>query len=135
MNCIHCSGHTKVTNSRLRKRSNQIWRRRQCLDCQTIFTTDETVHYETAWTVRGKLGAYTPFTPDKLILSLHTSLQHRKSALRDAASLSDTIIKKLQKQLIDGMIDSLTIARIAQVALNRFDQAASVHYAAHHGQA
>ncbi len=69
---------------------------------------------------------------DKLVLSLNKSLQHRHKALSDAVDLSHTIIKRLRSQFIDGMIDSQIIVQVAQVALNRFDHAASVHYEANH---
>lgn len=132
MVCTHCEGDTKVTNSRLRKRSNQVWRRRKCLRCHSIFTTEETVEYETAWTVLSKTGSYQPFMPDKLVLSLYKSLQHRKNGLSDAVNLSQTIIKKLKPQLVNGLLDSQTITSFAQVALNRFDTTASMHYRAFH---
>jgi transcriptional repressor NrdR len=134
MNCIYCGGDTKVVNSRVQKRSNQVWRRRQCITCGAIFTTEETVHYETTWLIRGKSGEYTPFLPHKLVISLHRSLQHRPTSLSDAASLSQTTIKKLHGRFSNGSIDSAVIAQVAQVALNRFDVAASVHYQAHHQQ-
>lgn len=82
--------------------------------------------------VRGKSGHYAPFMSDKLVLSLHNSLGHRPTALSDAVGLTDTIISKLPAKLQDGVINSQDIARVAQVALNRFDNAASIHYAAHH---
>ncbi len=132
MVCLHCGSETRVINSRLQKRNNQVWRRRQCLKCRAIFTTEETVNYGAAWAVRDKSGSHRPFLTDKLVFSLYASLQHRKTALSDAVELSQTVIKKLRPQLADGMIDSGSIARIAQVALNRFDKAASVHYQAHH---
>ncbi len=132
MNCMNCDGNTKVKNSRHQVRSNQVWRRRQCLKCKAVFTTEETIYYQAAWLVRDKLGAYMPFMPDKLVLSLNKSLQHRPTALSDAIGLSHTIIRKLQPQFTDGMIDNKAIVQVTQVALNRFDHAASVHYEAHH---
>jgi transcriptional regulator NrdR family protein len=197
MKCLHCGGATKVVNSRLQARNNQVWRRRQCRDqaCQAIFTTEEAVNYGTAWTVRkatgprsgsetgsgsksraatslrsGSKADYQPFSPDKLLLSLYRSCQHRETALNDAAGLRETIIKKLRAEVavaangrtgrltidgagdntdnnitdnksnssgdtkLGGVIDSQTIKRTAQVALNRFDKAASVHYQAFHGR-
>jgi transcriptional repressor NrdR len=132
MKCVQCGSDTKVVNSRLQARSNQVWRRRQCLECQAIFTTEETVDYGSAWTVRGASGAYQPFLPDKLLLSLYRSCQHRKTALSDAAGLQETVIKKLRAEVANGLLDSQTIRRTTQVALNRFDTAASTHYQAFH---
>jgi transcriptional repressor NrdR len=132
MVCVHCSGATRVVNSRAQKRSNRVWRRRQCLVCSRVFSTEEGVQYENVWLVMDTSGRYRPFSPDKLQLSLYRSCQHRPTALNDAAALSKTIIQKLQSKLTDGLINSQVIAQVSQVALNRFDRAASVNYAAYH---
>jgi transcriptional regulator NrdR family protein len=77
-------------------------------------------------------GRYEPFSRDKLLLSLYKSCEHRKDALSDAASLTDTVIKKLLTQVQNGVINRTHIIQVVQVALNRFDKAASVHYTAFH---
>lgn len=132
MVCIYCSEKTHVINSRSQKRMNQVWRRRECFACDAIFTTTESAQYETAWRVRSPQGAQEPFNRDKLLLSLYESCKHRKTALNDATALTETVIKKLLGQVIDGSLERRIIAQTAQVALNRFDKAASVHYAAFH---
>jgi hypothetical protein len=66
------------------------------------------------------------------MISLYNSLGHRQTALKDAAALTDTVIKKLILQVESGKLWSGTIAQVAQVALNRFDKAASVYYQARH---
>jgi transcriptional repressor NrdR len=132
MVCIQCGGETAVTNSRHQKRLNQVWRRRHCKSCGAIFTTEESASYGGSWTVQGHSGTLSPFSRDKLLLSLHRSLQHRKSALNDASALADTVIKKLSGLAKEGRLESQQIKQAAQVALNRFDKAASVHYAAFH---
>lgn len=132
MVCVHCAGATRVINSRLQKRNNHVWRRRQCQLCDLVFSTTEVVQYENVWLVMDSSGNYNSFSSNKLLLSLYISCQHRLTALNDAASLTDTVIKKLQPKFKDGLINSQTIAQVSQVALNRFDQAASVHYGANH---
>jgi transcriptional repressor NrdR len=132
MVCIHCGSETQVTNSRPQKRSNQVWRRRQCVKCQAVFTTAETAQYDAAWAVKGKAGSLKPFSRDKLFLSLYKSCGHRKTALSDAKALSETIINKLPVHIVDGVVSTHNIAQVAQVALNRFDKAASTHYQAFH---
>jgi transcriptional repressor NrdR len=132
MVCVHCGEDTQVTNSRLQKKSNQVWRRRQCRRCGAVFTTEEAVQYDLIWLVEVKSGALKPFNRDKLFLSLYNSCQHRPGALEDATALTATIINKLSPSAVDARINSRTIARTAQVALNRFDKAASVHYQAFH---
>jgi transcriptional repressor NrdR len=132
MVCIHCHGDTQVTNSRPQKRNNQIWRRRQCLRCKSIFSTHESADFPSIWRVRGVTGSLEPFSRDKLLVSLFVSLQHRKTALKDAGALADTVISKLSDHVTDAVISGQAIAQVAQVALNRFDKAASTHYGAFH---
>jgi transcriptional repressor NrdR len=133
MVCVQCGGQTQVINSRHQKRANQVWRRRQCQQCGTVFTSEETAAYGASWAVRGASGAPKPFSRDKLLLSLHKSLQHRSTALADAGGLAYTVIKKLSGDVTDGVIESRAIVNTVQVALNRFDKVASVSYAAFHG--
>jgi len=116
----------------LQKRANRVWRRRQCLHCQAVFTTEEAVQYGGAWAVEGPKGRPKPFSRDKLLLSLYNSLGHRKTALADAGHLADTVIKKLAGQFEGGALTAATIRRTAQVALALCDKAAGVHYEAHH---
>lgn len=132
MVCIHCGSETSVINSRPQKRLNQIWRRRRCNSCDSVFTTQETAHYDAAWLVLGRSGSLEAFSRDKLFISIHKSIQHRSTALSDAGSLTNTVIKKLAAQTQSGAVSSKIIAQIVQVALNRFDKAASSHYQAFH---
>jgi transcriptional repressor NrdR len=134
MVCVHCSQQTRVINSRLQKRSNQIWRRRKCLGCGAVFSTEEAVRHATTWAVRGISGSFQPFERDKLFLSLYRSCQHRQNALEDAAALTITVTKKLLGHTKNGALDSQMIAQYSQVALNRFDRVASTHYRAFHQQ-
>ena len=73
-----------------------------------------------------------PFSRDKLLLSIYKSCSHRSNALGDAAALTDTVIKRILKSAKDGPLDSRFIKQTVQVALNRFDKVASVHYQAFH---
>lgn len=73
-----------------------------------------------------------PFNRDKLFLSLYNSLQHRPTALADAAGITDTVIKKLLTTVQLGLLQPSQIIQAATVALHRFDTAASVHYQAFH---
>jgi len=132
MVCIHCGAKTHVINSRGQKRHNQIWRRRACFACNAVFTTSEAAVYEAAWVVLLRNGALQPFSRDKLFLSLYESCKHRKTALADASALTDTVIKRLSQLVQSGRLEARTIAHSAQVALHRFDTAASVHYQAFH---
>ena len=132
MVCVHCGHKTQVINSRPQRRTNQVWRRRLCIDCGALFSTTEAADYSALWAVKQPSGSLQPFSRDKLLLSLHRSCQHRSTAVADAASLADTIITKLRAQATGGHLSPRQIAQTAQVALNRFDAASSVHYQAMH---
>ena len=132
MVCIHCGAETQVINSRHQKRNNNVWRRRKCLACQGVFTTEEAASISAAWLVTGPKGAIGPFSRDKLFLSLHKSLEHRKQPVSDAAALTDTVINKLRHGISDGSISSTSIKQAVIVALHRFDPVASTHYQAFH---
>ena len=131
MVCIHCRSETQVINSRSLKRPNQVWRRRKCTKCDAIFTTREVAQYELTWLVRRK-GSLAPFNRDKLLLSIFTSCRHRPSALEDASALTETVMNKLLFTANNGVLEASAVASTVQVALNRFDKAASVHYQAFH---
>ncbi|HSX23639.1 MAG TPA: hypothetical protein VLE74_00900 [Candidatus Saccharimonadales bacterium] len=73
-----------------------------------------------------------PFSRDKLFLSIHDSLKHRKTAQSDATGLTDTIISRLYPHITDGSVDAQGITAKAANVLKRFDKAASVHYLAFH---
>jgi transcriptional regulator NrdR family protein len=74
-----------------------------------------------------------PFSRDKLLISLYGSLQHRRTAIHDADGLTATVISKLTPLARNGIIRSSDIVTVTQVALNRFDSVASVHYEAFNG--
>ncbi len=132
MVCVYCDGKTRVTNSRLQKRANSVWRRRECVKCGSVFTSIETIHYGHVWLVNSSQQHLKPFSVQKLQLSIYRSCQHRPNALTDAQGLTDTVIQKMRSSARKGVVDSQAITDIVQVSLNRFDTAASVHYAAHH---
>lgn len=135
MVCTYCGGNTQVANSRHQLKNNQVWRRRLCLKCKATFTTQEKIQYELAWVVSRRAGSFRPFSRDKLLLSMSKCCEHRQNALSDAQGLTETIINKLSTYITKdapGTLLSQDIAQVAQVALNRFDRAASVHYQAHH---
>ena len=131
MVCLYCAHPTQVINSRLQKKNNQVWRRRKCLSCASIFTTHERIDLFTSLSVR-HLGRYKPFSRDKLLISLHASLKHRKTALSDAAALTDTVITKLQPHIKNGSLENDMLLTVVFQTLKQFDKAASTYYRAYH---
>ena len=131
MVCIYCGSDTKVSNSRLKKRSNQIWRRRTCSVCNAVFTTLEQPLLSQSWVINSSKGK-TAFLPEKFFLSIYESLKHRENAVNDAKHVTQTVIDRLNRLAADGSLDIKTLRDTAIVCLNRFDKAAATHYRAYH---
>jgi transcriptional repressor NrdR len=131
MVCIYCQHETKVVNSRPQKRLNRVWRRRTCQTCVVTFTSSEAVDLSGSITVRGS-GHLEPFQRDKLFMSVYDSLKHRKTALSDATSLTDTIISKLYPNMKEALVGTALIIKITSDVLNNFDRVAAIHYQAFH---
>lgn len=136
MVCIYCGGDTRIFNSRLQKRENQVWRRRRCLQCKASFTTHEGADLAAAIRVRLPGGhGLVPFLRPKLFLSIYESCKHRATSLEDAAALTDHIIAKLLRQLEDGTLTTAHIAHRVHAVLEHFDSIAASVYAAYHAPA
>jgi transcriptional regulator NrdR family protein len=116
----------------LQRRNNKVWRRRECLKCGAVFTTEESAQYGLAWTVQPNEGALEPFSRDKLLLSIFKSCEHRLTALNDAGNLTETVIRRLISQVENGRLWSGSITQVTLVVLARFDHAAGVYYQSRH---
>lgn len=132
MVCIYCGNDTKVINSRFQKRSNNVWRRRQCLNCNNVFTSIEQPELQGSLVVKKIGGRIEPFSSDKLLISVYEACKHRKTAVNDAAALTDTIIGRLQKHIANASLTRTDIVKVASEVLKRFDRSAQVQYLAFH---
>lgn len=131
MNCLYCGGNTRVINSRHQKRSNHIWRRRQCVSCNAIVTTIENPELVKSVSII-KNKHVEPFSRDKLFLSIYESLKHRKTAVADAGGLTDTVVSKLLTQTDSPALSREQIVTTTLDTLNHFDKPAATHYQAFH---
>lgn len=131
MVCIYCAGQTRVTNSRLQKRQNQVWRRRNCQECDAMFTTLEAADLFSA-VVATKDRQQQPFSRDTLFISIYEACRHRKSAVNDAAGLTNTVLQHLYPLIQDAALQISDIVRVTTQVLTRYDKAAAVQYAAYH---
>src|SRR5262245_26827606 len=96
MVCVYCGSPTRVINSRHQRRTNDIWRRRKCLNCLNIFTSNEQAELATAIIMESGDNLL-PFNRDTLFVSILESCKHRPTAISDANSLTSVIITRLLK--------------------------------------
>ena len=131
MVCLYCGSETRVTNSRPQKRSNQVWRRRQCLKCKAIFTTNEAIDLSSTLLVEvnGKVG---PFLSDILYSDVLVAMKHRESAYLDAREATATITAKLILLPGKPLFSPAQISLITADVLKKLDKQAYLRFVADH---
>jgi transcriptional repressor NrdR len=132
MVCLYCGAGTDVLNTRPAKKSPAVWRRRRCDSCQAAFTSREKPDLSLSFYVAKQKGPNQPFSEDKLFLSVHRCLTHRKDALEASRALTETIIKLVLPAAGSGALFGPDISQAAYRVLSRFDKPAAVYYKAHH---
>ncbi len=132
MDCYICGNDTKVVNSRSQSRLNQVWRRRVCVNCDYIFTTNEKINLEASMSVRLKDDSVGPFIKEKLLISVNSSLGHRKNHVIESIALTDTVLTKLQSKYKTPLLSRNNIVSTVKEVLDNFDKVASTHYDAYH---
>lgn len=131
MVCPYCHSPTLVTNSRPQKRTNSVWRRRQCRRCKVTITSVESADFTSTLLYRGKT-AERPFSEDTLFVSLYECCKHRADAVSSARYLTRNTLAKLQKQLKTPLVERSHLINCATATLRNYDQAAAVQYSAYH---
>ena len=130
MVCLYCHSKTRVTNSRHQKRSNQVWRRRQCQACRAVFTSHEAIDLSSALLVGS--GRSTPFISDMLFAEVMLALQDRKDCYLAAREVTSTVIRELLKLPDKPRIEPKQISQAAAKVLKRLDKRAYLRYMAEH---
>jgi transcriptional regulator NrdR family protein len=100
--------------------------------CGAVFSTLEIADYEASWRVLDPKGSLHPFLRNKLLVSLHKSLEHRPKSIEDATGLVETVISLLRPLANRGTLEANQITITVQQVLTNFDNAAATHYAAFH---
>lgn len=131
MVCTFCNSETKVINSRHQKKANATWRRRLCSNCAEAYTTTETYDLDGLILVANIKTNLEDFQRDKLFLSIHTVLLHRKTAISDATGLTNTVIQLILAQK-KHIIPKSVIAQTTFDVLDRFDHLSALQYKALH---
>lgn len=133
MFCIYCGQtNTQVTNSRQKKKSPTVWRRRCCKGCSETFTTYENVALDQLKVVSsGKKLTPTPFSHAKLLISLAGCFDHKQKKRPEIAeALSKTIETKILRA--GQQTTKRAICEISYDVLRHYDHLAGVQYAAKH---
>ena len=131
MVCLYCGGDTRVGNSRLQRRNNQVWRRRVCKRCSAVFTTHEAIDLSsTLLVIVG--GLPKPFVTDMLFTELLLAMSHRKNAYLDAREATNTVIKRLLELPGKPLYSPPQISLIAGDVLKKLDKRAHLRYVAEH---
>lgn len=131
MVCLYCGGKTKVFNSRRQRRNNQVWRRRRCLKCLAVFTTQESADLTSTLMVMQN-GVYKPFLSDLLYTEILLALQDRKNCYIEAREITNTVIRHLLKLPSSPLFELSQISAAAAKVLNRFNRRSYLRYAAEH---
>ena len=132
MVCVYCGGETQVVNSRPQVKLMQVWRRRKCKSCGSIFSTSERIDLSGTLLIKKNDQTIEGFIREKLLLSIYRSLGHRKSAVSNSIAITNTIISKLLKNPSKPLIDRKQLIETSYEVLNHFDKAAAVHYSAYY---
>ncbi len=132
MVCIFCGHKLEVTNSRAQRKLNQVWRRRQCPDCQSLFTSTEAIDLSKSLRVQYHNRHLEPFQRDILFTSVYESCKHRKLPAKDAMALTDTVIARMLRKKYGAVVTRDQLVAITTVVLKHFDKAAATSYSAFH---
>lgn len=132
MVCVYCGAKTEVTNSRLQKRSNNVWRRRKCNSCKATFTTHETPYLQNLASVQPKNGEISPFIPEKLFAEIVETLKGTKEPYAVATEITAVISHNLMKNASKGPIKAQEISLNVGQALKKFNKQAWLRYVSEH---
>lgn len=131
MVCVYCNSDTQVVNSRHQKRSNRVWRRRHCLNCDATFTSHEAADLGGLLVVVDS-GHHKPFSEDILFTDVLFALSHRKDCYSAAREVTATIVQNLLRLPEKPIFKPSRISSVAGAVLKRLDRQAWLRYVAEH---
>jgi transcriptional repressor NrdR len=128
MRCPRCgTQNDKVIDSRSSSDGAQIRRRRQCLDCDTRFTTYEQVFHETM-RVRKRSGDYQEFDRRKLRNGIERACEKRPVSAEQIETIVERIITELENEF-GREVTSEQIGERVMKHLRKLDEVAYVRFA------
>lgn len=130
MVCYYCKKNTVIINSRHKVKQNNTWRRRKCLNCQSIMTTSEDYDLSSLIMVQNSSNTLKPFNRDMLFLSIYNCFGHIKQPLAISKSLTDTVLSRVILEQSSPKITTKLISSITYTVLSRYDRLAANQYIA-----
>lgn len=133
MKCPYCKkSTTDVTNSRKTLDNKGVWRRRQCLSCDEVFTTKETFSYDSLFVVKRNLQRKR-FVYEKLFASVLQVVGGGKIKDQgDEASKARSICQSILEEIVNiksKYIASKDIIRITYTVLEKENHFFATKYA------
>jgi transcriptional repressor NrdR len=128
MRCPKCGVQDdRVVDSRESKDGVLIRRRRECLRCQTRFTTYEEIHREKL-RVQKRNGEYEEFDRRKLLTGIEKACEKRPVSSEEIEALAERAITELENEYGRDIPSQKLGERVMQHLL-KFDQVAYVRFA------
>ncbi|MEG1752036.1 MAG: transcriptional regulator NrdR [Clostridia bacterium] len=128
MKCPNCGGeNSRVLDSRSTDESNEIRRRRECINCGKRFTTYETVETTPILVIKND-GSRQPFDKSKIKRGLIKACEKRPISLAQIENISSEIEKSLQNSLLQEVY-SKRIGDMIMEKLKQLDEIAYIRFA------
>ncbi len=131
MRCPVCRcNNAKIIETRMLEDEQCLRRRRECLDCQTRFTTYERVESNIIAVIK-RNGDKQAFNLDKIIRGINRSLEKRPWTSKQIERLIDQSAKQIKEYALehDGEIESERIGEIVLARLKKLDKVAYIRFA------
>ncbi|MEK9195924.1 MAG: hypothetical protein AAB914_01005 [Patescibacteria group bacterium] len=97
-----------------------------------VFTTRELPDWSLSISVSRNNGQISPYSTDKVFVSVFRSLSHRKSPIEDARGITTTTTESVGQLQRNGVVSTGELQKTISGVLQRFDSVARIHYDAHH---
>lgn len=128
MRCPKCGSlEDKVIDSRLSKDGASIRRRRECLDCETRYTTYEEIERVELRAIK-RDGRHEPFDRHKLLNSIVKACEKRPVGMEQIERAAEEVIQELEAEQ-KRELPTRTIGAKVMEKLHTIDPIAYVRYA------
>ncbi|MBQ4137363.1 MAG: transcriptional repressor NrdR [Clostridia bacterium] len=124
MKCPGCgSTESKVIDSRAMDERNAIRRRRECLDCQTRFTTFETIESMPVMVIK-KNEIREPFDRTKILNGIRRACEKRPVSVDQM----ERIVSDIENELQSSFKNEIHVSQIGNMVMDRLKEIDAVSY-------